>query len=40
MSQLSLVGGSFSTTVEPFPIPSPAPYLTSVIGIGNPYDCN
>lgn len=32
-------GGGFSTTAEPFVIPSPAPYMTSVMGISNPYDC-
>lgn len=31
-SQLSLIGGSMSTSIEPFPIPSPAPYLTSFFG--------
>lgn len=37
--QLSLVGGSFSTTNAPYYIPSPAPYLMSLIGISDPYDC-
>ena len=37
--QLAIFGGSFSTTVEPFPIPSPAPYITSVLGISDPFDC-
>jgi hypothetical protein len=37
-SQLALVGGSVSTTNEPFPIPSPAPYLTSLFGAST--DCN
>lgn len=39
-TQLTPVGGTFSTTIEPFPIPSPAPYITSVLGISDPYDCN
>lgn len=38
-AQLAIVGGGMSTTIEPFPIPSPAPYITSVLGISNPYDC-
>jgi len=39
MANLALVGGSFSTTVEPFPIPNPAPYITSILGLSNPFDC-
>ncbi len=39
-AELTIVGGSFSLTVEPFPIPSPAPYITSVLGISNPFDCD
>lgn len=38
-SQLALVGGSFSFTIEPFPVKNPVPYITSVLGISNPYDC-
>ncbi|NMH89823.1 hypothetical protein [Flavivirga algicola] len=38
-AQLSLVGGSLSS-VAPFPIPNPAPYVTSVLGISNPFDCD
>ena len=38
--ELGLVGGNFSLTNEPFSIPSPAPYLTAVIGINNPFDCD
>ena len=37
--QLGYVGGSFSKTITPFPIVNPAPYITSVLGFGNPYDC-
>lgn len=37
-TELALVGGNI-TTQAPFTIPSPAPYLTSVWGIGTPYDC-
>jgi hypothetical protein len=32
ISQMRLIGGSVSTSVEPFPIPSPAPYITSFFG--------
>ncbi len=39
-ARLAIYGGSFSTTNEPFPIPSPAPYITSVVGISNAYDCD
>ncbi len=39
-TQLAIVGGSFSFTAEPFSIPSPAPYITSVLGISNPFDCD
>ena len=38
-SYLAAVGGSVNTTSPPFPIPSPAPYITSIIGVSNPYDC-
>lgn len=38
-AHLSLVGGAFSTTQEPFPIPSSAPYITSILGLSNPFDC-
>lgn len=37
-SALKAVGGSVSTN-PPFNIPSPAPYITSIIGISTPYDC-
>ncbi|MEW7277510.1 hypothetical protein ABW636_02815 [Aquimarina sp. 2201CG1-2-11] len=37
--ELAIVGGTI-TNVEPFPIPSPAPYITSVLGISNPFDCD
>lgn len=36
---LSAVGGSVRTSNPPFNIPSPAPYITSIIGLSNPYDC-
>lgn len=36
---LGAVGGSISTTTPPFTIPSPAPYITSILGISNPYNC-
>lgn len=36
---LNAVGGTVSTSTPPFSIPSPAPYITSLIGISNPYDC-
>ncbi|WP_299212896.1 hypothetical protein [uncultured Dokdonia sp.] len=39
MFNLALAGGSFSTNIEPFPIPSPAPYITSILGLSNPFDC-
>ena len=32
-------GGSVNTVNSPFNIPSPAPYITSVLGISNPFDC-
>jgi len=38
ISQMTILGGSVSTSVEPFPIPSPAPYLTSLFGAST--DCN
>ncbi|WP_344820958.1 hypothetical protein, partial [Aquimarina gracilis] len=37
-SKMAAFGGSM-TTNAPFLIPSPAPYITSILGIGNPYDC-
>ncbi len=37
-TELAIFGGGI-TFSEPFPIPSPAPYITSVLGIGNPFDC-
>tara|TARA_B110000093_G_C12927625_1_gene392047 strand:+ start:977 stop:1105 length:129 start_codon:yes stop_codon:yes gene_type:complete len=40
IAQLAIVGGTMSTTIEPFPIPSPAPYITSVLGLSNPFDCD
>ena len=40
IAQLAIVGGTVNTSVEPFPIPSPAPYITSVLGLSNPFDCN
>ena len=36
---LNAVGGTVSTSTPPFTIPSPAPYITSLIGLSNPYDC-
>ncbi|MFC4636667.1 hypothetical protein ACFO3O_22370, partial [Dokdonia ponticola] len=36
--QMSILGGSVSTNIEPFPIPSPAPYITSLFGAKT--DCN
>ena len=39
-TQLAVFGGTYSTSIEPHPIPSPAPYLKSVLGIGHPYDCD
>lgn len=36
---LSAVGGSVNTTSPPFNIPSPAPYITSILGLSTPYDC-
>ncbi len=39
-SELAIIGGNFSLTVEPFTIRSPAPYITSVMGISSPFDCD
>ncbi len=40
ISGLAAYGGTISTTVEPFPISNPAPYINSVLGVsGDPYDC-
>lgn len=39
MINLALVGGSFSNNIEPFPIPSPAACITSILGLSNPFDC-
>ncbi|WP_418639610.1 hypothetical protein [Winogradskyella sp.] len=39
ITNLSLFGGSYSRTFEPFPILSPTPYITSVVGLSNPIDC-
>jgi len=39
IAEMSIIGGTISTTQEPFPIPSPAPYITSVLGISTPFDC-
>ncbi|WP_378184006.1 hypothetical protein [Aquimarina sp. SS2-1] len=36
--QMALFGGGI-TSQEPFPIPSPAPYINYLLGIGNPFDC-
>ena len=36
---LRLVGGSISTSTPPFPIRNPAPYITSVFGVSNAFDC-
>ncbi|WP_346880772.1 hypothetical protein [uncultured Algibacter sp.] len=38
-TQMASVGGRFSTTIAPFPIRNPAPYITSILGISNPFDC-
>ncbi len=38
-TQMALAGGSFSTSKPPFPIPHPAPYITSILGLSNPFDC-
>ncbi len=38
-AELAIVGGRFSSGA-PFPIPSPAPYITSVLGISDPFNCN
>ncbi|MGB1307899.1 MAG: hypothetical protein ACPG6B_03245 [Oceanihabitans sp.] len=38
ISQMAIVGGTVNTTQEPFPIPSPAPYITSLLGAAT--DCN
>lgn len=35
---MGLFGGSVSTT-SPFAIRSPAPYITYILGVGNPIDC-
>jgi|GEM_PF-3740758 len=40
LQSLSAVGGSVNTSNSPFSIPSPAPYITSILGISNPFDCN
>ncbi|WAC01895.1 hypothetical protein N7U66_18870 [Lacinutrix neustonica] len=37
---LAAVEGSVNNSSPPFAIPSPAPYIQSVPGISNPYDCN
>jgi hypothetical protein len=36
---LNAVGGTVSTSTPPFTIPSPAPYITSLVGLSDPYDC-
>jgi hypothetical protein len=36
---LNAVGGTVSTSTPPFSIPSPAPYIISLIGVSNPYNC-
>ena len=39
IANMALIGGTVSTSVEPFSIPSPAPYITSILGLSNPFDC-
>lgn len=39
IAEMAAFGGSVSTTKEPFPISKPAQYITSLIGLGNPYNC-